>query len=242
MTESESESSTFWQEAKDYQSKRQTYRRRSRIGSAREAIVNRVEPASRVLDLGCGDGSLLAALRDERECEVRGIDIAPGAISIAQSRGIDAICGDIDTFDENEQIGSIIDASYDVVTFSKSIQYISRRDEVLARLNTRRIFVFLGNRDRLRLINQNTRPTVLPATVDSFIRWVESFGYKGQIIYFDRRISARFNLDSLPLPKFLLRRLAMNLAIEFVKVQGPRESDATLSGTGLAASHPRTEQ
>jgi hypothetical protein len=35
-------------------------------------------PASRVLDVGCGDGALLAALRDERGCDARGMEIDAG--------------------------------------------------------------------------------------------------------------------------------------------------------------------
>ena len=36
-------------------------------------VANMVEPGSRVLDIGCGDGSLLAILRDRRQVDGRGI-------------------------------------------------------------------------------------------------------------------------------------------------------------------------
>ena len=37
-------------------------------------IASHVEPGSRVLDIGCGDGALMLALREEG-CDVRGIEI-----------------------------------------------------------------------------------------------------------------------------------------------------------------------
>ena len=39
------------------------------------AIFDAVAPGSRVLDIGCGDGTLLAALRDEKQVDARGIEI-----------------------------------------------------------------------------------------------------------------------------------------------------------------------
>ena len=39
-----------------------------------QLVISLVPEGSRVLDLGCGDGSLLAHLRDERGCDVRGVD------------------------------------------------------------------------------------------------------------------------------------------------------------------------
>ena len=47
----------------------------------------RAAEGSRVLDLGCGDGSLIAHLRDERGCDVRGIELAPAEIAAAHRAG-----------------------------------------------------------------------------------------------------------------------------------------------------------
>src|SRR5512135_406701 len=41
-----------------------------------DLIAHWIKPGSRVLDLGCGDGALLAHLRDARECRGYGVEIA----------------------------------------------------------------------------------------------------------------------------------------------------------------------
>lgn len=42
-----------------------------------EVVIAQIDPGSRVVDLGCGDGRLLARLRDRHGCEVLGIDATP---------------------------------------------------------------------------------------------------------------------------------------------------------------------
>jgi methionine biosynthesis protein MetW len=51
---------------------------------------------SRVLDVGCGDGSLGARLIAERGAEVTGLDLDPTGVEIARSRGLDARVADVD--------------------------------------------------------------------------------------------------------------------------------------------------
>ena len=55
-----------------------------------QLVISLVPEGSRVLDLGCGDGSLIAHLRDERGCDVRGIELAPEQIASAISQGLSA--------------------------------------------------------------------------------------------------------------------------------------------------------
>ena len=64
-----------------------------------QLVISLVAPGSRVLDLGCGDGSLIAHLRDERGCYVRGIEVLPEEIAAAAvflaSDDSSAVVGDI---------------------------------------------------------------------------------------------------------------------------------------------------
>ncbi|HTK31050.1 MAG TPA: methionine biosynthesis protein MetW [Candidatus Saccharimonadaceae bacterium] len=69
------------------------------------AVVDRPEYAtllgwtprgSRVLDVGCGDGSLGARLIGERGCTVTGLDLDPTGVEIARGRGLDARVHDVD--------------------------------------------------------------------------------------------------------------------------------------------------
>ncbi|MFZ8491220.1 methionine biosynthesis protein MetW, partial [Staphylococcus aureus] len=56
-----------------------------------------VAPGSRVLDVGCGDGALMAALRDVRQVDARGLEIDAGNVAAAVARGLSVVQGDADT-------------------------------------------------------------------------------------------------------------------------------------------------
>ena len=45
-----------------------------------QIIADNIAPGSRVLDIGCGDGALMAALRDEKGCDARGLEIDPANV------------------------------------------------------------------------------------------------------------------------------------------------------------------
>src|SRR3546814_13615195 len=49
-------------------------------------IAAQVPPGARVLDVGCGDGTLMAALRDGRNADVRGLEIDPAHVAAAMER------------------------------------------------------------------------------------------------------------------------------------------------------------
>jgi methionine biosynthesis protein MetW len=67
------------------------------LGRREYAIISEiVAPNSRVLDLGCGEGELLAWLADNRNVEGRGIEISPSRVQRAIARGVSVYQGDID--------------------------------------------------------------------------------------------------------------------------------------------------
>ena len=82
-----------------------------------QLVISLVPPGSRVLDLGCGDGSLIAHLRDERGCDVRGLELAPEEIAAALSRGLSVIQADLDA-----GLAGYPDGAFDVVVLSQTIQ------------------------------------------------------------------------------------------------------------------------
>lgn len=82
-----------------------------------EIVAGLVAPGSRVLDLGCGDGQLLAHLIAERGCRGTGVDSDPAALISAIRRGVPVIDLDLDT-----QLGEFADASYDLVVVSQTLQ------------------------------------------------------------------------------------------------------------------------
>lgn len=60
-------------------------------------IAANVAHGARVLDVGCGDGALMAALRDDRGCDARGLELDAGDVATAMARGLSVMQGDADT-------------------------------------------------------------------------------------------------------------------------------------------------
>lgn len=62
-----------------------------------QLIADMIEPESRVLDIGCGDGALLDYLAREKNVDGRGIEISQEGVNTCVSHGLSVIQGDADT-------------------------------------------------------------------------------------------------------------------------------------------------
>lgn len=82
-------------------------------------IVETVKSESKVLDLGCGDGSLLALLIKEKQCHASGIEINEQAIYEAMAKGVSVSNGDIDTGLEDYS-----SKRFDYVILNESLQEV----------------------------------------------------------------------------------------------------------------------
>ena len=96
-----------------------------------EAIARLVPEGSRVLDLGCGDGALLAHLRARRGCSGYGIEIADDNILACVRKGVNVIQLNLD-----EGLSMFDDASFDVVLQIDTLQHL-RNAEVMLRETAR---------------------------------------------------------------------------------------------------------
>jgi methionine biosynthesis protein MetW len=92
-------------------------------------IADHVVPGSRVLDVGCGDGALMAALRDTRGVDARGLEIDAGNVAAAVGRGLSVIQGDADV-----DLASYPDRSFDYAILSQTLQTARAPDVVLDHL------------------------------------------------------------------------------------------------------------
>ncbi|KQS03243.1 methionine biosynthesis protein MetW [Sphingomonas sp. Leaf357] len=92
-------------------------------------IADHVAAGSRTLDVGCGDGQLMAALRDRKGVDARGLEIAASNVAAAVSRGLSVIQGDADT-----DLAAYPDASFDYAILSQTLQTARRPDVVLDHL------------------------------------------------------------------------------------------------------------
>ncbi len=95
------------------------------------AIASLVPPGSRVLDLGCGDGAMLAHLQQARGCTGYGIEIADANVLACVQRGVNVIQLNLD-----EGLTLFEDASFDVVLQIDTLQHL-RNAEVMLRETVR---------------------------------------------------------------------------------------------------------
>ncbi|MGN6375127.1 MAG: methionine biosynthesis protein MetW [Sphingomonas sp.] len=79
-------------------------------------IADHVAPGSRVLDIGCGDGALMAALRDQRGVDARGLELDPANVSAAVGRGLSVVQGDADV-----DLAAYPDKSFDYAILSQTL-------------------------------------------------------------------------------------------------------------------------
>ena len=76
-----------------------------------------IKENSRVLDLGCGDGSLLETLSNKNQVRGYGLEIDPDSISQCIGRGVNVIEQDL-----NEGLENFADASFDTVVMMQTLQ------------------------------------------------------------------------------------------------------------------------
>lgn len=76
-----------------------------------------VEPRTRVLDLGCGEGLLLAWLKENKQVEARGVEMVSTSVQKAIARGVSVYQGDLESALEDYP-----DKAFDYVILSQTLQ------------------------------------------------------------------------------------------------------------------------
>jgi methionine biosynthesis protein MetW len=129
-----------------------------------------VPVGARVLDLGCGHGSLLRHLAEARQCTVQGVEIDDEPVLTAIERGVPVIELDIDY-----ELNNFDSHAYDVVVLSRTLQAIRRPKEVLLEMAriAPQIIVSMPNfaywRNRLKLAGGHA-----PVSKDLPYAWFDS--------------------------------------------------------------------
>jgi methionine biosynthesis protein MetW len=91
-----------------------------------EIIAQLVPPGSRVLDLGCGDGALLAHLRDQRGCRGFGVEIDDAQVAACIRRDVKVLQLNLE-----EGLKLFDDASFDVVLQLETLQHLRNAETML---------------------------------------------------------------------------------------------------------------
>jgi methionine biosynthesis protein MetW len=94
-----------------------------------QIISDLIEPGTRVLDLGCGEGELLAWLAENKNVDARGVEISGAKVQKAIARGVSVYQGDID-----QGLKDYPDKAFDYVILSQTLQETRHPLKVLREL------------------------------------------------------------------------------------------------------------
>jgi methionine biosynthesis protein MetW len=89
-------------------------------------IASWIEPGSRVLDLGCGEGDLLKYLINHKDVNGSGIEHDESKVAECISKGLSVLQGDI-----NEEVLDYSDNTYDYVILSQTLQQVYEPDTLI---------------------------------------------------------------------------------------------------------------
>lgn len=97
-----------------------------KIRADHEIILALIKDGSTVLDLGCGNGELLALLAREKHARSQGIEIDQNAIAECLRRGVNVLQGDLD-----QGLSEYPDKSFDYVVLNDSLPEVRHPDTIL---------------------------------------------------------------------------------------------------------------
>lgn len=96
------------------------------VKATHNIILNWITQGATVLDLGCGDGELLAVLINEKQIHAQGIELSETAIQRCVAQGLSVFQQDIDT-----GLSEYADKTFDYVILNQTLQQVKKPDLAL---------------------------------------------------------------------------------------------------------------
>lgn len=94
-----------------------------------QILASWIEPGSKVLDLGCGEGDLLYFLKKHKQVDGTGIERAEAKVAQCIEKGLSVLQGDI-----NEEVLDYPDNTFDYVIVSQTLQQVYEPDKLIKAL------------------------------------------------------------------------------------------------------------
>ena len=122
-------------------------------------IADLIESNTRVLDVGCGDGTLMEFLKNNKKLDIRGIEISKNNVQQCIGKGLTVIEGDAE-----KDLSQFPDGSFDFVILSQTLQAFLNPEKVISELLRvgKKAIVTIPNfgywKVRLHLLMKGTMP------------------------------------------------------------------------------------
>ncbi len=155
-------------------------------------IADMVEPGSRALDVGCGDGELLDYLNREKQVDGRGIELSSDGVNACVSSGLSVIQGDAD-----QDLDDYPNQSFDFAILGQTLQATHEPHNVLKNLvrigkhaivsfpnfgywQVRASLMFLGKMPQTKTLSYNwyDTPNIHFCTIMDFVALCQTLGIK----------------------------------------------------------------
>jgi methionine biosynthesis protein MetW len=134
-------------------------------------LAEMVKPGSRVLDVGCGDGTLLRILSETRDVDARGVELQQSGVNQCVAHGLSVVQGDADT-----DLVNYPDNAFDYAILSQTIQATHRPRDVLEQLLRigRHAIVSFPNFGHWRVRSQIMFAGRMPVTENLSYAWYDT--------------------------------------------------------------------